>query len=158
VLEADLERPLATADDDVLYPRGWLAGLIAVYRPDEVAAYRAQVMSNGPYLSWLPCTTTVPSSNLLATGVSGVLYPPAVLEALRQRGDEFMNVCPRADDFWLHYASVASGVLIRQVSESTATWWPTRPKDRGLHLHNALNGGNDAISQATERAWLHPGT
>ncbi|PRC42188.1 hypothetical protein C6A85_000000111795 [Mycobacterium sp. ITM-2017-0098] len=154
VMEGNLERPLVTADDDVLYPHGWLSGLLSIYRPDEVVAYRALTMSNGPYESWQLCATTTPSENLLATGVSGVLYPPKVLMALRERGDEFMRVCPRADDFWLHYAAVASGVLIRQVSESAAEWWPTRPMQRGLFVHNALQHGNDAIIEATKKAWL----
>jgi hypothetical protein len=156
VMEGSLERPLVTADDDVLYPRGWLAGLVSIYRPDEVVAYRAVTMSDGPYVSWQLCATTTPSENLLATGVSGVLYPPRVLRALRERGDEFMRVCPRADDFWLHYAAVASGVLIRQVSESAAEWWPARPKQSGLQVHNVLQHGNDAISQAAKNAWLRP--
>jgi hypothetical protein len=156
VMEANLERPLVTADDDVLYPRGWLAGLVAAHRPDEVVAYRARMMSDDPYVSWPLCTSTIPSENLIPTGVSGVLYPPKVLKVLRERGDEFMRVCPRADDFWLHYAAVASGVLTRQVSESAATWWPTRPKERGLMHNNLLEGGNDTISKAAEKAWLGP--
>jgi hypothetical protein len=76
-----------------------------------------------------------------------------VLEVLRDRGDEFMRVCPRADDFWLHFAAVASGVQTRQVSELAAQWWPTRPKERGLMHSNQLDGGNDAISTAARKAW-----
>jgi hypothetical protein len=153
-MEENLERPLVTADDDVLYPRGWLAGLVATYRPVEVVAYRARSMSGDPYASWPLCTSTVPSENLMATGTSGVLYPPKVLKVLRERGDDFMRVCPRADDFWLHFAAVASGVPIRQVSEFAATWWPTRPKERGLMHFNEMEGGNDAISTAARKAWL----
>jgi hypothetical protein len=156
VMSEDLERPLVTADDDVLYPRGWLAGLVGSCRPDEVVAYRTKAMSDDPYASWPLCTSTVPSENLMATGVSGVLYPPKVLKVLRERGDEFMRVCPRADDFWLHYAAVASGVLTRQVSDSAATWWPIRPKERGLMHSNMLEGGNDTISKAARKAWLEP--
>lgn len=156
VMQESLDRPLVTADDDVLYPRGWLAGLVAAYRPDEpaeVLTYRARIMSDAPYASWPLCTSTIPSENLMATGAAGVLYPPKVLKALRERGDEFMRVCPRADDFWLHYAAVASGVLTRQVSESAATWWPIRPRERGLMHYNLLEGGNDTISQAARKAW-----
>lgn len=156
VMERNLEGPLVTADDDVLYPRGWLAGLVATQQHDEVLAYRAKIMSDDPYVLWPLCRSTVPSENLMATGVSGVLYPPRVLKALRQRGDEFMQVCPRADDFWLHYAAAASGVLTRQVAESAATWWPTRPRQQGLESYNRLGGGNDAIRKAAESAWLRP--
>jgi hypothetical protein len=156
VIEGELERRLATADDDVLYPRDWLAGLVAAYRPTEVIAYRARMMNKGPYGSWPLCTSTIPSENLMATGAAGVLYPPEVLKVLRTRGDEFMHVCPRADDFWLHYAAASSGVLTRQVSESAATWWPIRPKERGLMHYNLMEGGNDAISQAAKEAWFGP--
>jgi hypothetical protein len=154
VMEGDLERPLVTADDDVLYPRSWLAGLVLAYRPDEVVAYRAWMMAGGPYISWELCTSTDPSLKLLATGVSGVIYPPKVLKSLRCRGDEFMRVCPHADDFWLHYAAVASGLPTRQVSEFAATWWPTGPKNRGLWIVNRTQGGNDAVSVAASEAWL----
>ncbi|MFM8855791.1 MAG: hypothetical protein ACKOI2_01025 [Actinomycetota bacterium] len=156
VMEGNLRRPLVTADDDVLYPRGWLRGLLANYRPDLVVAYRVKVITDGPYASWPACASTVPSFGLLPTGVSGVIYPPSVLEALYSRGDQFMRVCPRADDFWLHYAAVAVGVPTRQVWEAAANWWPTRPNEKGLEIHNALGGGNDAISEVVRNVWLGP--
>jgi len=156
VMQERLERPLVTADDDVLYPPGWLAGLVESQSPDEVIAYRAKVMSDDPYVLWPLCTSALPSENFLATGVSGVLYPPRVLRALRQRGDEFMRVCPRADDFWLHYAAVTSGVLTRQVSELPATWWPIRARQKGLEIVNVLGGGNDAVAKAVEKVWSLP--
>ena len=154
LLEESLERPLVTADDDVLYPRDWLAGLLRANRPDEVTAYRARAMSEGPYESWALCSNTAASENLLATGVSGVLYPPKVLAALRERGDAFMQVCRYADDFWLHYAAVAVGVPTRQVAESAANWWPIRPNQQGLEQRNITGGGNDAIAKDAREAWL----
>ncbi|MDG4664230.1 hypothetical protein [Mycobacterium sp. 236(2023)] len=155
VLDEELNRPLVTADDDVIYPRDWLAGLMKAYRPDEVIAYRARVIEEDkPYSSWRPCTHSSPAANLLATGVSGILYPPKVLRSLRLKGDEFMGVCPRADDFWLHYAAIASGVLTRQVSNSAATWWPIKPRLEGLEVHNVLGGGNDAIAKAVRDSWI----
>lgn len=159
VMEESLDRLLATADDDVLYPRSWLAGLLAVHRADQadqVVAYRARTMNDNSYMTWPLCTTTTASENIIATGVSGVLYPPRVLEALRRRGDAFMQVCPRADDFWLHYAAVAAGIPTRQVTDVAATWWPIRPKQRGLMDYNLAEGGNDAISMAARQAWLSP--
>ena len=170
VMAEQLDRPLVTADDDVLYPTEWLAGLLAAYRPQQVSAYRTRVMNDGPYITWSPCTSTAPSENLLALGVSGVIYPPAVLIALRERGDAFAAVCPHADDFWLHYATVASGLMVRQITETPARWWPVqplvastawwrlRPKQRGLWIQNQLSGGNDEISAAAADAWLTPKT
>lgn len=154
VLHGDLDCPLVTADDDVLYPRSWLAGMVEVYRPDQVAAYRAHIMSDGPYSTWPLCEGTTPSENILATGVSGVIYPPDVLMALRSRQDAFLQVCPRADDFWLHYAAVATGVMIRQVSDSAATWWPTRPRQPGLWCSNVVD--NDAVVKPVRDMWMRP--
>jgi hypothetical protein len=156
VMKGDLRRPLATADDDVLYPRHWLTGLLTEYRPDLVVAYRAKVIADGLYASWPVCTDTEPSVDLLPTGVSGVLYPPRVLEALYARGDEFMLICPRADDFWLHHAAVAAGIPTKQVSKSVANWWPLRPRQKGLEVDNVLGGGNDAIAGAVGDAWGRP--
>lgn len=152
LLEEGVERVLVTADDDVYYPKDWLADLVAVYQPDQVIAYRAHRMTDDPYLTWPPCDSTEPSEDLLATGVSGVMYPPVVLRALRERGDEFMHVCPRADDFWLHYAAVASGIPTRQVRPKSSAWWPIRPKELGLWAHNQTE--NDSVSRAVRTSWL----
>lgn len=153
IMEQAPKRPLVTADDDVFYPRSWLVNLVAAHHANEVTAYRSRIMGDGPYDSWPLCTSTKPSDSLLATGVSGVMYPPRVLIALRERGDRFMQVCPRADDLWLHYAAVATGVPTRQVSEIAAKWWPVRPKERGLWHQNLVMGGNDAVTSAVAEEW-----
>jgi len=43
--EADIRHPLVTADDDILYPRGWLKGLAAAYALNDqvINCYRAHV-------------------------------------------------------------------------------------------------------------------
>jgi hypothetical protein len=68
LLSADsIDGPLVTADDDVLYSRWWLAGLINAHdqRPDAVTCYRAHVMelsqdSVKPYLTWKACHSSEP--------------------------------------------------------------------------------------------------
>lgn len=147
------ERTLVTADDDVFYPRTWLEELLRAHRQDEVTAFRARVRTDAPYRSWPTCTTTEPSERVFATGVSGVAYPPRLLATLRQRGDQFLEICPRADDFWLHYAAVASGVPIRQVREAPALWWAV-PRTAGSGLWDGVGSANDAIAECTRRAWL----
>lgn len=98
VLPDEPDRTLVTADDDVYYPPTWLAELLVAHRPGEVTAFRARVRSDGPYRTWPMCTTTEASETVFATGVSGVAYPPELLGVLRDRGDAFAHVCPRADD------------------------------------------------------------
>jgi hypothetical protein len=137
------------------YPRGWLTDLVAAHRDGEVTAYRARLRTDEPYASWPMCTTDEPSDRVFAIGSCGVAYPPRLLSVLRARGDEFMQVCPRADDFWLHFAAVASGVPVRQIACLPAAWWPQlRLAGTGLWPENLKQGGNDAIAVATARAWL----
>lgn len=147
------ERTLVTADDDVFYPPNWLEELLGAHRPDEVTAFRARIRSNAPYRSWLTCTTTEPSEKVFATGVSGVAYPPRLLDTLRDRGDQFADICPLADDFWLHFAAVATGVPIRQVRDSSVLWW-AMPLASSRGLWDGKGTANDAIAEQTRLAWL----
>lgn len=113
--------PLITADDDILYPRRWLEGLVQAYteRPDVINCYRARVVQLeaaglSPYLSWQMCNSTEPTIRHFATGVSGVVYPPAFLAFLKRAGSLFMSCCPKADDIWLHVQALRSGYQVRQ--------------------------------------------
>lgn len=153
ILQSEPATTLVTADDDAYYPPTWLEELLAAHHPDQVTAFRARIRGEGPYGTWPVCSTTMPSALVFATGVSGVAYPPRLLRALKDRGDEFMNVCPAADDFWLHYAAVATGVPIRQVRDTAAQWWemPVAAK-RGLWDRKGT--ANDAIADKARDAWL----
>ena len=153
ILDEEPDLPLVTADDDVLYPPTWLSELMAAHHDGEVTAFRARVRADDPYRKWQLCDTTAPSDHVLATGVSGVVYPLNVLQALRERGDEFMRVCPRADDFWLHYAAVAIGAPVRQVRTTPAEWWsiPSTMLTGGLCRENMT--ANDQIHALTRAAW-----
>jgi hypothetical protein len=147
------DHTLVTADDDVLYPAHWLHDLLDVHRPDQVTAFRARIRGHGPYRTWPLCQTTEASDTVFATGTSGVAYPPAVLHTLRARGDAFTQVCPRADDFWLHYATLAAGLRVRQVGRSAALWWSV-PVLRHRGLWDGTGAANDAIAEQTRRFWL----
>lgn len=149
---------LVTADDDMLYPITWLAGLIRASErhPDEILCYRARRLqlvdgTIGPYLTWPLVGSTEASSLNFATGVSGVLYPPRFLEELKSFGDEFLDRCPRADDVWLHWAAVSCGRSVRQI-EVDAKNFPTVPQTQqgaALQDENVLGGGNDVQIAAT---------
>jgi len=113
--------PLVTADDDVLYPSDWLEGLMDAHRqrPDVVNCYRARVIELreqgfSKYEQWPMCESTEPSFLHFATGVSGVIYPPGLLIALKEAGRAFEHCCPKADDIWLHVQALRAGYKIRQ--------------------------------------------
>ncbi len=143
--------PLVTADDDIMYPRHWLRGLVNAYReaPDLVQCYRARVvrvteMGLAPYATWELCHSSVPSALTLAIGVSGVIYPPEFLDRLENAGAAFERICPRADDLWLHVNAVRHGFLVRQIGPKPVhfTVLPGT-QEIGLQQQNLHNNGND---------------
>jgi hypothetical protein len=144
---------LATADDDTLYPRSWLArlGRAAQRSPGEVLCYRANVVRTdgdrlAPYASWPRCRDTTASPARFATGVSGVWYPPAMLQALQDRGTDFVRWAARADDIWLHWVALRAGIPVRQVSP-TPRHFPYIPGTQTATLvqENVEGGGNDRL-------------
>lgn len=154
ILPDEPDRTLVTADDDVYYPPTWLAELLTAHRSGEVTAFRARIRNDGPYRTWPMCTTTEASETVFATGVSGVAYPPELLGALRDRGEAFAHVCPRADDYWLHYAAVSTRIPIRQVRDVAAYFWPIVTV-AGRGLWDGTGTANDAIAVQTEQTWLN---
>ncbi len=149
--EEEFERPLITADDDLLYSRWWLEGLMLSFAeyPDAVSCYRAHVVAVedhhvAPYRSWPACLSTKPSYAHFGTGVSGCLYPPRLLLALKQAGSAFMQLCPKADDVWLHANALRAGLKTRQVLDRGLRF-PFVPgtQDSGLYHTNVLQARND---------------
>ena len=161
-------RDLVTADDDVLYWGDWLQTLAAAAaaRPQFIHAHRAHLMSFAadgsflPYAQWPACRSTAPSPLHFTTGVGGVLYPPAMQQALRDAGDGFRACCPRADDIWLNAVAWRSGIGVCQVRVfSPLLFEVPGTRTHGLARENVGSGGNDRQLQATytpqERAHLH---
>lgn len=149
--EVQHRTPLVTSDDDQLYPEPWLADLVAAAarHPGSVIAHRAHrvAVRDGvlaPYVEWQPVTHARPSFAAFGTSVSGQLLPPQLLEALRERGREFLRVAPTADDVWLHATAVRAGIRTAQVREASANY-PFVPgtQTTGLYWHNVFGDGND---------------
>jgi hypothetical protein len=145
------DTPLVTADDDMIYPRSWLSGLVGSFKRNEtvVNCYRAHVMKIvdgeiAPYLSWSPCRSVAPSFLNFSTGVSGSIYPPAFLRKLKAAGKDFAQHCPKADDVWLHVNAIRSGFPIKQVGAYPLNF-PSVPdtQEGGLYVSNAYLLQND---------------
>lgn len=152
--------PLVTVDDDVLYPPDLLDVLLATAPRGEreVVCHRARRIALAgphlaPYTQWMFATDTRPTILNFPTGVGGVLYPPALLDALRDAGEAFHDCCARADDIWLHAVALRNGFRARQV-RPTAQECPTVPSTRGARLwpENLTQGGNDTAIAATYTA------
>lgn len=149
---APFTAPLVTADDDVMYPRYWLAELDAAQRrhPERICCFRARrIIAQGegfaPYGTWQFAHTDEPSFANFATGVSGVSYPPAFLERLATLGTQFLQVAPKADDVWINAAAVRFGFPVQQVRRMSEEY-PTVPgtQEAALLQYNVDAGGNDA--------------
>lgn len=152
------DRPLVTADDDILYPRDWLARLVAPAsrEPHLVHCHRAHVMTFladgelAPYETWPACHSTRPSFRHFLTGVGGVIHPPPMQSAVRAAGDAFMACCPRQDDIWLTAVAFRAGIKIRQTTPFHPVLFEL-PDTRsgGLARHNVQGGGNETQLRAT---------
>jgi hypothetical protein len=143
--------PVVTADDDVLYPRSWLADLMsaAAEHPTAVNCYRASVIAlagNGiaSYDDWPRCTDSETSKARFATGVSGVYYPQAMLQELQRRGKGFVDTCLKADDIWLHWVALRADIPVRQIAPRPRHF-PLIPGTQAetLMAGNVAQGRND---------------
>lgn len=148
--------PMVTSDDDQLYPVDWLEGLLraAAQHPDAVIAHRAHEIrcvgdAIGPYLSWPPASSTLPSFAHFGTSVSGQLLPAALLDALRDGGEGFLERTPHQDDVWLHATAVEHGFRTVQTGAAPANF-PFVPgtQTRGLYVRNVFGDGNDSAVAA----------
>lgn len=152
------ERDLVTSDDDIVYPRTWLQGLLearARYPRETVLCYRAHRVAIvdgavAPYTSWRPVADTRAGFDVFGTSVSGQLFPSELMEAVAAHGDAFREVAPDADDIWLHVRAVDAGYRVAQI-ESRAQLFPFVPRTQqtGLYLVNYWDGGNDRQVGAT---------
>jgi hypothetical protein len=120
--EATFTGPLVTADDDALYAPWWLEGLAHAYHtnPRVLNCYRARVIEIGPngigpYDSWPLCRSDEAGFTHFPTGVSGCIHPPAFLDVLKNEGSAFLELCPKADDIWIHRTAIRHRFAIRQV-------------------------------------------
>ena len=145
------EMPLVTADDDFLYPKSWLSGLVGSFNGDcsAISCYRAHVLkiaggAIAPYRSWGHCRTQKASFLNFAVGGSGCIYPPAFLRALKAAGRGFEQQCPRADDVWLHVNAIRARFMIKQIRRLPLSF-PFLPEtqDIGLLHSNVGLGQND---------------
>ena len=160
---SDASRPLhnlVTADDDIFYPRDWLARLVATHEahPDDVICWWAKEMRMGDgvllsYQRWPNASNFEPRKSNFALGVGGVLYPRSMIEALRSAGTAFQDCCARADDIWLHATALRSGHRVRPIVREFT--WPILIPDtqeQALKHDNHRPDGNDLQMTATYTA------
>jgi hypothetical protein len=149
--------PLVTADDDLTYPTTWLETLMDNHAEDEYSdtAHRARVVMHEcghvlPYETWPEAKAGPSSPRHLATGNWGHVIVPTVLNALRNRADEFMRLAPDADDLWLHRVAVEQGASPKVTGTFTERDFLHLPdRETPLSSTNVERAGNDAQINAS---------
>lgn len=126
-----------TVDDDILYPVDMVEQLYDAWleNPETIQCHRAHAMrldkpgQLAPYRKWASCPPGRPPSSLVfPTGVCGVLYFPGALHEDATNRDQFLRLCPMADDIWLKAMSLKNGTLSAVVDDPR--YW----KDRFLTI------------------------
>ncbi|MCD9622590.1 hypothetical protein [Rhabdothermincola salaria] len=144
---------VATADDDVLYPRHWLRQLLEVHSrcPGTVVAHRALAMecSDGvvaPYATWKEARSDTTPALTFPVGVGGVLYPPGALAPMALDHALAERFCPTADDVWFKVSAVLNGTGAVRVPRPNVLYLPPNGADQSSALKhdNVTGGSNDA--------------
>lgn len=155
-LQAHPDAFVVTADDDVYYPADWLERLVAAAAGGAgVACHRAhrvRLRPDGaplPYAHWdhnIDAPET--SDRVFLTGVMGVLYAPGALHPDVTRADIFTELCPTADDIWLHWMHRRAGVAATKIGgRSRIVEWEGS-QAQSLRSGNLQGTANDAAIAA----------
>jgi hypothetical protein len=158
---------IVTADDDLYYEPRWLEALVEGWDPADgcIVCHRAHRMLRKPdgtlmpYESWeqdvQDDASRQPSTDLLPTGVGGILYPPGSLHADTANVDEIRRLAPTADDLWFYWMARRAGTRHKKVGgRFRLILWPGT-QTSGLKLAN-LTGLNDEQARKLLAAFGDP--
>lgn len=157
---------VVTADDDIFYPRWWLQHLLATHQaaPENIICYRAKRLEFDstshqlkPYLEWEHPKTQQAGLDLLATGVSGTLYPPQCMPPEYFDVDAIREIAPHADDIWNYGMVLLAGRKTQKVFPECRIFSPVRfTQEQRLGSINNEAGQNDVqLAKVFERYDLH---
>lgn len=155
---------IITIDDDFYYEHTMIEEFINYHKkfPKAVLARRAHVvtwMQDGniaPYNSWYFESFTyigVPRMDLLATGCSGILYPPNIFNPEVFNKNMFMKKAPYADDIWLKIMELYSNIPVVLVKPFINDSGLEGYVENGLFNSYNADGGNDIQLHALLEAY-----
>lgn len=142
---------LVTADDDIVYDKDWLFGLLVSYMsdPKSIHCYRAHRIDFDerwvcrPYNEWKRDVLGGRASYFnFFTGCGGVLYPVGSLYHHVDRVSVFQELCPTGDDIWFWGMAVLNGTKVKVASDKkfNLNFVPSS-QDTALWRHNDAGGG-----------------
>ena len=114
---------IVTADDDILYEKGWLETLVSAYRkkPDLLNVHRSHYINyiNSSYnICYDSYSNIKPCYNLFCTTGSGIIYPPHLFSNEVFNEEAFMKLAPTSDDLWFWAMTILQGVKINVVKNN----------------------------------------
>ncbi|SIT83312.1 hypothetical protein SAMN05421849_1881 [Pontibaca methylaminivorans] len=155
---------VVTADDDVYYPHGWLAGLVAAASAGApVACHRAHrvvLRGAGPasYDVWQHNMDRPEHSPMVfPTGVSGVIYAPGIFHSDVVRDDLFTTLAPTSDDIWLYWMYRLNGIDAQKIGHRVRILEWQGSQGQSLRDANTQGTGNDRALAAMIAHYGWPG-
>jgi hypothetical protein len=151
---------IVTADDDILYPRGWLRRFVEEHRQgNEILCQTARRIAYSgdrirPFRDWQLIRGSATGPDVFPQGIGGVMYPPGALRPEACDSEAFTRLCPHADDVWFYWwtrpevrrrAIAAAGKYGAIPSGSVAALWSVNK-----------TGGNDSQVSALIEAYGMP--
>jgi hypothetical protein len=161
MLQIAYEHPFVICDDDIFYPRSWLASLLEEDRPDAYVGTRIHRMAaRGPelagYESWNRDIgwDGKPSEWNFITGCGGAVIHPSRIGADFRDWGRIQNACPKADDIWLKAAHLAAGIPVYKTRYSFPCLEIPGTGESALLAANVDSGGNNSQLGILTQQWV----
>lgn len=150
---------IVNCDDDLYYPRDWLACLVdgAKENKQSVIArsvHRFHYLPTGELAPSIDWTFDVQddrarkrSTDIIPIGSGGVLYPPGSMHKDVTDVELFKRLCPTSDDLWLYVMTRLNGYLPVKIGRRIIPIpWPGT-QEIGLFRNNVLTNDDAAIRE-----------
>ena len=124
--------PIITIDDDLLYPKHFLAKFIQVHKshPEAIVANQYRIIQKNENNSWKayedwPMNAPVNNGKfVLPLGFGGVLYPPNSLHEEVFNLEQMLALTPHADDLWFKTMALKQSTTVIANEEASRNLLP----------------------------------
>jgi len=155
---------IVTVDDDVIYPESCIETLINTHKkfPNSICANRVNRIirklcgSHFEYKYWINNYTFCkkPSNKLIATGCSGILYPPHSIPTDFLDSEKIKNYCLKADDIWLKFAELNTNTKVVWTGTNFILPYELEESQKvSLAATNVAQNQNDFYIKECEKLW-----